>query len=62
MPWVRVAATKRARPVLASQAENASKRTGAKEVVKVPSCRVQIEKAINRVSIIPSRHRRAESK
>jgi len=59
---VRVVATRRARPALASQAENASKRIGVVETVRAPSCKVQIERAINRVSIIPSKHRRAESK
>lgn len=62
MPWVRVAATRRARPALASQAENASRRTGAVDKLVASSCRVQRERAINKDSIIPSKHRRAESK
>lgn len=55
-------ATSRARPALASQAENASRSIGAAEKLVVPSCRVQRERAINKDSIIPSKHRRAESR
>lgn len=62
MPWVRVVATKSARPVLASQAENASNSMGAVEKLVDSNCSVHKASAINRDNIIPSRHSRAESK
>ena len=55
-------ATSKASPALASQAENANKSIGAAEKFVDPSWRVQRERAINKASIIPSRHRRAESR
>lgn len=60
MPWVRAVATRRARPALASQAENAKRSIGAAEKFVEFSCKVQMERAINKESIIPSRHRRTE--
>lgn len=57
---MRAVATRRARPALASQAENARSSIGAAEKFVESSCRVQRERAINRESIIPSRQRRAE--
>ena len=59
---MRAVATSNARPALASQAEKASRIIGATENPRDPSCKVHNEKAINRESIIPSKHRRAESK
>jgi len=53
-------ATSRARPALASQAEKASKSMGEAEKLVESSCRVQIERAIKRDSIIASKHKRAE--
>lgn len=53
-------ATRRARPALASHAENANRSIGAAEKFVESSCKVQRDRAINRESIIPSRHRRAE--
>lgn len=53
-------ATIRARPALASQAENASSNIGADEKLIEESCRDQRERAIKSDSIMPSRHKRAE--
>ena len=53
-------ATSSARPALASQAEKASSRIGAAENVVDSSCNVHRASAINRDSIIPSRHSRAD--
>lgn len=55
-------ATKRARPTLASQAESARSSKGQAEKVKLKSCRDQRERARNRESMMPSRHRRTDSK
>ena len=60
MPWVRAVATRRARPALASQAENANRSMGEGEKAVASSCNVQRDIAINSDSIIPSRQRRAE--
>jgi len=60
VPWVRAVATSRASPALASQAENASRSIGEAEKWVVLSCRAHRERAMNRESIIPSKHRRAE--
>lgn len=62
MPWVRAVATRRARPALASQAENARRSIGAAEYAVVSSWRDQMDRAINRDNIMPSRHSRAESR
>ena len=55
-------ATKSARPVLASQAEKASNSIGVVEKLVDSNCSVHKANAINRDSIIPSRHKSAESK
>lgn len=57
---MRAVATSRARPVLASQAENASRRTGRAEKLVEERLIVHSDRAINKDSIIPSRQRRAE--
>lgn len=57
---MRVVATKSARPVLASQAENASNNIGAVEKLVDSNCSVHRANAMNRDSIIPSRHSSAE--
>ena len=57
---MRAVATKRASPALASQAENARRSIGEAEKWVVFSCRAHSERAINRESIIPSKHKRAE--
>lgn len=62
MPWVRAVATSRARPALASQAENASRSRGEAEKLVEPSCKVHRESAMNKESIIPSKHRRADKR
>lgn len=53
-------ATSKARPALASQAENASKSIGDAAKLVELSCKVHRERAMNRESIIPSRHSKAE--
>lgn len=53
-------ATKRASPVLASQAENAKRSIGAAEKLVDPSWRLQTESARNNESIMASRHRSAD--
>lgn len=53
-------ATSRASPALASQAEKASKIMGEAEKLVESNCNVHKERAINRESIIPSRHKRAD--
>jgi len=53
-------ATSRARPALASQAEKARRIIGAAEKLVESSCRFQIDRAMNRESIIASKHKRAE--
>lgn len=60
MPWVRAVATRRARPALASHAENASRSIGAAEKLVEFSWRVQRERAMNKDNIMPSKHKRAE--
>lgn len=55
-------ATSRARPALASQAEKASSRIGAAEKAVDSSCNIHRARAINRDSIMPSKHNRAESR
>lgn len=62
MPWVRAVATRRARPVLASQAEKARRRTGRAEKLVEERLIDQRERAINSESIIPSRHKRADKR
>lgn len=59
---MRAVATRSARPVLASQAEKASSSIGAVEKLVDSNCRVHRASAINRDSIIPSRHNSAESR
>lgn len=53
-------ATNRARPALASQAENARRSIGEAEKLVESSCNAHKERARNRESIMPSRHKRAE--
>lgn len=53
-------ATSSARPVLASQAENARRSIGEAERLVESSWRVHRERAMNRESIIPSKHSRAD--
>lgn len=60
MPCVRVVATRSARPVLASQAENARSSIGAVEKLVDSNCSVHRASAINRDNIIPSKHSNAE--
>lgn len=62
MPWVRAVATKSASPVLASQAEKASNSIGAVEKLVDSNCSAHRASAINRDSIIPSKHSSAESR
>lgn len=57
---MRAVATSRARPALASQAEKASSSIGAAQRLVEFKWTVQRERAMNRESIIPSKHRRAE--
>lgn len=57
---MRHVATSRASPALASQAEKASRNMAEDEKLEEPSCKVQIERAIKRESIMASRHNRAE--
>ena len=57
---MRAVATRRARPALASQAENASKSIGEIAKLVAFSWRVHTERAMNKESIIPSKHKRAE--
>lgn len=57
---MRAVATSSASPTPASQAENAKRSIGEAEKFVESSWRVQRERAINRESIIPSRHSRAE--
>lgn len=60
VPWVRAVATSRARPALASHAENARRSIGEAEYPVVFSWSVHRDNAIKRESIIPSRQSRAE--
>lgn len=62
MPCVRAVATSRARPALASQAENARRKTGRAEKLVEPNCMVHRDRAMNRDNIIPSRQSRADSR
>lgn len=55
-------ATSRARPALASQAENARRSIGAAENPVISNCRAQRASAINSDSIIPSRQSRADKR
>lgn len=55
-------ATRSARPVLASQAEKASSSIGAAEKLVDSNCKAHRANAMNRDSIIPSKHRSAESR
>lgn len=57
---MRAVATKRERPALASQAENASSSIGAAEKLVESVWRIHREREINSESIIPSRQSRAE--
>lgn len=57
---MRAVATSKASPALASQAEKARRSMGAADRFVESSCRVQIESPINKESIIPSKHKRAE--
>lgn len=60
MPCVREAATRRASPALASQAENASNIIGADEKIVAPVWNDHMAVATYRESIIASKHRRAD--
>lgn len=62
VPCVRAVATSRASPVLASQAENARRKTGMEEKFVELNCMVHRDRAMNRDNIIPSRQRRADNK
>lgn len=53
-------ATNKPKPALASHAENASKSIGVTVCETASSCKDQIDRAIKRDNIIPSRQRRAE--
>lgn len=53
-------ATSNASPALASQAENARRSIGEAEKLVESSWRVHRERAMNKESIIPSKHSRAE--
>lgn len=55
-------ATSSARPVLASQAEKARSNIGAVENPVDSNCNAHRANAINRDSIIPSKHNSAESR
>lgn len=55
-------ATRSARPALASQAEKVSKSIGAVEKLTDSNCSVHRANPINKDSIIPSKHKRAESR
>lgn len=55
-------ATSSARPVLASQAEKARSSIGAVENPVASNCSAHRASAMNRDSIIPSKHRSAESR
>ena len=59
---MRAVATRSPRPALASQAEKARRIIGAIEKLEEFSCRVQSAKAMNRDSIIPSKHKRADKR
>lgn len=55
-------ATRSAKPALASHAEKASISMGEAEALVIPSLSVQRDRAMNRASIIPSKHRRADKR
>lgn len=57
---MRAVPTKRASPALASQAEKASRIMGEAAKLVEPDWSVHKERAMNRESIMPSRHRRTE--
>lgn len=57
---MRAVATNKAKPALASQAENARSNMAEDEKFVESNWRVHRERAIKRDSIIPSRQRRAE--
>lgn len=59
---MRAVATSSAKPVLASQAEKARSSIGAVENPVDSNCSAHRASAINRDSIIPSKHRSADSK
>lgn len=59
---MRAVATKSAKPVLASQAEKASSSIGAVENPVDSNCNAHRASAMNRDSIIPSKHSSAESR
>lgn len=59
---MRAVATKRARPVLASQAENARSSRGEAERFVEFSSRAHMESPRNKDSIIPSRHNKADKR
>ena len=53
-------ATRRASPALASHAEKARRSMGDVEKLVESSWRVHSERAVNKESIMPSKHKRAE--
>lgn len=55
-------ATRRAKPAPASQAEKANNKIGAAEKAVDSSCSIHRARAINKDSIMPSKHSRAESR
>lgn len=59
---MRAAATRRARPALASHAENARSSIGDAAKLVTLSSKAQMDRAKKRDSIIPSRHKRADNK
>lgn len=61
-PWVRVEATSIARPVLASQAENANMSTGSRVGEAVWFSIGHVDKAMYSDSIMLSKHSKAEIK
>lgn len=60
MPWVRAVATRRAKPALASQAENARSSTGVAAKLVALSCSDHNDRARNKESIMPSKQSSAE--
>lgn len=59
---MRAVATSSAKPALASQAENARRSIGAVENPVDSNCSAHRASAMNKDSIIPSRHSSAESR
>ena len=62
MPWVRAVATSKARPALASQAENANSIRADEENAVAARFKVHRERPRNKDNIIPSKQSSADSK